>query len=429
MPKDVHAPIECEEDDLLGRYALAGRISNRLISEDCPQTIGIYGGWGTGKTSVLNLVKFINQQEIAQSNREDLHFESFDAWKYEEANNLLIPVIVRMRGLLGDINLPAEWYTIAHRVTATAAISIFDAVLKKFADTSRKDIIETYKDVEAHDNQVNYSDRLLEWKKWSDEIEDSEKAFGEIIKTIRERKNYKKIVLCIDNLDRCTPDHVVSLLESIKNFFSASGCVWLLAMDSDVIASYIDHKYEDTAMDGNSYLDKIVPEQYHLSLSPTLDRNEISDLINPPGKWDKSARVSIDERKIPQIPKILVPRRLIKSAQKFYEYYKDPAVGVSPDMILSLIFLYHTWPAFYQRLSSASEEHIIGILDQFFDKNKKRDNASQTEAIPLPEKYIKDNELIYFIRTAFVDYKNGKTENLVQEFMLAFKELRQIGLP
>lgn len=433
MFRDVHAPIEQEVDDLLKRSLLAERIYTRLRTSDCPQAIGIYGGWGTGKTSLLKLLQCLNKHDITRSSQENLHFIIIDAWKYEAGKSLLIPVIVKLKELLGNEDLPSAWQTITRRVLTTSALTAFDALLKKFADVDRKAIKDTYDEVKAQDSKQTYSSILLEWENWSDEIEGTEKAFNEIIDAIRKRKKLQRIILCIDNLDRCSPDHAINLLESIRNFFSVPGCTWILAIDSDVIASYVYKKYEDTNVDGYSYLDKIIPEQYHLSLSPTLDRDGIINLLDSLEEPTGNHRGRIDVNRIPQIPKVLVPRRLIKSARKYYDYYKMPLdVSPSPDMILKLAVLYHTWPMFYQRLSSASKDHIRGILDNFFQKEQEKESVTsgkKTLQVSLDQKFLEDKELVYFVQLVFSEYEHTKSDQHVNEIIIGLRGLRQVGLP
>jgi len=70
----IHDPILCESQDTLERRYLAERIFDRLVSESCPEVIGIYGGWGTGKTSLLNLI----QERWQKSNEQTIQIEHFD---------------------------------------------------------------------------------------------------------------------------------------------------------------------------------------------------------------------------------------------------------------------------------------------------------------------------------------------------------------
>lgn len=428
MSRDVHAPIEDNAFDFLGRKDLAERIYARLSDASCPQALGIYGGWGTGKTSLLNLIKFKNEEK--RKSEKGLFIKVIDAWSYELVGSLFEPIIVTLRELaLKEEMSDATVKTYLRRMKKFILLGASDIVLRRLGLS-----LEDAKKLIADVNEESGAGKgYLDWENLVDDAESTKNAFAELVKVALrgvEKKGYRsdRIVFFIDNLDRCAPETAIQLLESIRNYLTVPGCIWVLAVDSDVLASYVFKKYEDTAVDGYSYLDKIVPEQYHLSLSPTLDREGITSLLNSIEDESGDGQVSLDEAKISQIPKVLVPRRLIKSANKFYEYYQDPVVGVSPDMILSLILLYHTWPDFYQRLSSASKEHISGILNHFFEGGK---NASQPRTtIPLDGKFVKDEELIYFIRTAFGDYRNaGMEESLLEEIIVALRELRRLGLP
>jgi hypothetical protein len=424
VSRNIHAPIEHRTDDLLGRSKLAGRIYNRLCGNDCPQVIGVYGGWGTGKTSLLNLMNEINQEK--RGSGDGIFIKTIDAWAYEQVGSLFEPIIVTLKDLASKeaVSSPtAKKYL--RRMTKFILMSASDVVLRKLG-LSLDDAKRLMAEATEGDGKS-----YLDWENMVDDAKGTEDAFRELVKVALDglkKDGYRlgRIVFFIDNLDRCSPENAIQLLESIRNFLTVPDCIWLLAVDSDVVASYITKKYEDTSVDGYSYLDKVAPEQYHLSLSPTLDREGIADILNSAADGgDASHR--IDESKIPQIPKILVPRRLLKAARKFYEYYQDPAEGVSPDTILGLTLLYHTWPDFYQRLSSASKEHIGGLFDHFFDADGSR---RARRAIPLSGRFAKDEELIYFIRTTFGDYENlDARETLLREILLALRELKRLGLP
>ncbi len=336
---DPKHPEEIFDRDILERRNLARRILDRLREENCPRALGIYGGWGTGKTSLLNLLEQLNKKLPGQEAKE-LCLISIDAWKYESGEGLLLPVVVKLKSLVGDGDLPDVWKVIVKRVLMTTALSVTDALLKKFLDLDRKQIKETHEEVESRDRDGDYKSVLQKWELQSDEIANTEDAFKKLIEVIREKQQCRSVIICIDNLDRCSPDNVVRLLESVKVFFNVPNCTWVFAMDSEVIANYINHKYEGARMDGNSYLDKIIPEQYHLSLSSGIDRQKIVNLLRFAADTD---RLELDERNIPQLPRVLVPRRLIKSAAKLSEFYRLPnrdMTKISKLLVFNLALLY-----------------------------------------------------------------------------------------
>lgn len=434
MARDVHAPIEDEEFDFLGRKRLARKIYKRLSDDNCPHAIGIYGGWGTGKSSVLKLIYRMNDKKVQTG--DGIYVKEIDAWAYELVGSLFSPIIATLKTLAEKeivSGISAQKYM--KRLRKFVLLGASDIVLRKLG-LSLEDVKKLIVDAEVESaDGANY----LDWKNMVDDAESTRNAFEELIKVallgLKKDGRYRsdKIVFCIDNLDRCSPENAIHLLESIRNFLSVPGCVWVLAVDSDVIASYVFKKYDDAAVDGYSYLDKIVPEQYHLSLSPTMDRDGIVKLLNSVEELNNESRISVDVEKIPQIPKVLVPRRLIKSVSKFYEYYKDPLeVSPSRDMLLKLSFLYHTWPAFYQRLSSASKDHIRGILDNFIHKKQDKTAASlekKTMLVSLDAKFLDDKELVYFIQLVFDKYENESTDRYINDIIDGIRALRQVGLP
>jgi hypothetical protein len=431
-------PKEIFERDILKRSDLAERILNRLQEDDCPCALGIYGGWGTGKTSLLNLLKQLNTQLPARLSG-NVCFVSIDAWEYESSDGLLIPVVVELNEVTGD-DVPAiVWSVVVKRVLFASTVFLAETALKtklnvEQVESGAKQIKEMVADAAAHDAGINHESILRKWKNEAKEIKETNKAFASLIDSVRKHTGSSKVVICIDNLDRCSPDNVVRLLESVKVFFNVPDCTWLFAMDSEVIANYINHKYEGARMDGNSYLDKIIPEQYHLSLSPTIDRDNIVNLLRFAARRQA---LDLNERSIPQLPRVLVPRRLIKSAAKLAEFKRQrgsDGLNVSDAMIFNLALLYHVWPDFYQRFSSASDAHVRRILEYFFPVETP--SLPQTllaeknvlAALPLLKDYAEDQDLFYFIKTVFSGYQNSK-EPFVREIINGIRGLRRVGLP
>ena len=401
-------PIYNIEFDHLGRYQFAQRILKRVSAEQCSPAVGLYGGWGSGKTSILNLMMTINKQDTAPLLEKPL-LEYIDVWPYEVSGDLALPILIQMRQWLRDID-PAIYSVNWQRVFGVLAQLGMDVAFRKLLGVS-------FSEVQNHAERIKNLETLV------DNIRSAQDAFCNLTQLVSQAHQNRRIVFLIDNLDRCSPENVVRLLESVKNFLYAPNCVWVFAMDSGVVASYIDHKYEGTRMDGNSYLDKIVPEQYHI---PPISDHDISRLhrfmtaVQPSNGFGLP---TVDLAKIPQIPEVLVPRRLLKTAHKFYEAYTSDlpmGSGATPDMVFSLILLYNTWPAFYERFASGKAEHVRGILENFMDKET-------ITRIPLSEKFTKDPALKHYLNDCFIQAQDPETVNSMLSGCMLW--LRQVGLP
>jgi len=85
-----------------------------------------------------------------------------------------------------------------------------------------------------------------------------------------------RIVAFIDDLDRCTPDNALELLESIKTFFDIEGIVYVIGMDSNSINSIVKKKYGYDFSRGFDYMQKIV--QLHFEIPPWKG-DDISDSV------------------------------------------------------------------------------------------------------------------------------------------------------
>ena len=107
--------------------------------------------------------------------------------------------------------------------------------------------------------------------------------------------------------------------------------------------------------------------------------------------------------------------------------------GFVASVVFSLALLYHAWPDFYQRFSSASEAHIRGILDNFFHaENGTRKNAEDEKPniLPLLKDYATEEDLIYFLKTVFELSKyQDEPFAFVDEIINGIRGLRMTGLP
>jgi hypothetical protein len=268
------------------------------------------------------------------------------------------------------------------------------------------------------------------WEKLVDDIEKAQQDFQKIIKLILEDEPYQRLVICIDNLDRCSPENAVHLLESIKNYLTVEGIVWVIAVDPHVISAYIEKTYGTAAIGGYNYLDKIFPEQYHIPpLSIYSDVEGINRLLDRAMGGFSAIRPS-DWNRYAQIPRILVPRRLVKSAYKFVEAYRLPSLKgtrANANTVFALILLYYGWPEFYERLSSDRPEHVKGILCNFEEPPVSGEVKKSALSLPIPHRFVEDRDLKYYLIQAFL--AQGNLDKISEELASAMRWLQQVGLP
>ena len=64
---------------------------------------------------------------------------------------------------------------------------------------------------------------------------------------IRQKEN--RLVVFIDDLDRCMPEKAIEVLEAIKLFLDVQGCIFVLGLDQEVIARGIELKYRELGLE------------------------------------------------------------------------------------------------------------------------------------------------------------------------------------
>jgi hypothetical protein len=241
-----------------------------------PFTIGIFGEWGNGKTSLMRLI----QRKLTSDN---VLCVWFNAWQYEKEEHPIVPLvgsiiqeIERNKDFSDHLQdagktLLRSLRAIAYGFSAKAEFEV-PGFAKLEAGFVMKDII----DREAALTPDPIIDRSLYYR-----------AF-ETLASVSLPKD-SRIVILIDDLDRCFPDKAIAMLESIKLVLSQRGFIFILGIARSVLEGYLQHRYQDQygikAFDGAAYLDKIVqlafPLPSHHGRMQALAKQLLQDIPSP----------------------------------------------------------------------------------------------------------------------------------------------------
>jgi hypothetical protein len=234
-----------DRKDGLGFEGYAEILSAVAQETPGPFTIGILGEWGTGKTSLMHLIE---QRLRANGNVVAVWF---NAWRYEQETHPMIPLA---GSTIKDLREDRP------RSSAATARSIADA-LRAFAygfsgSLSVPGVSGLGVSFSAKD-AIDRRERLR-----SDPLLDRSLYYGAFSKLERANEGGKiRIVVFIDDLDRCLPENAVKLLESIKLALAQPGFIFILGIARKIVEGYLDHLYAGYGIedfDGRLYLDKII---------------------------------------------------------------------------------------------------------------------------------------------------------------------------
>jgi len=245
-------PIVSCGDDLLKIEKYSQGLCNFIDSSDTPITIGLQGEWGTGKTSLMQMMlEKLKDQKIATS--------WVNTWEYSLFSGVAETTPKVLQGMLEKLE---------DSCVAAGNWDIGDETTKKLRGATRfigaiANQIAKQKfgvDVQDAHNEVNgalTAPRLSAIAAIKSDISD-------VIKKLIDSKGnpYKKVVFFVDDLDRINPSDAVEVLESLKNIFDMEHCVFILAIDYDIVVKGLESKFgkktHENEREFRSFFDKII---------------------------------------------------------------------------------------------------------------------------------------------------------------------------
>lgn len=256
--------------DLLAFRAVAETAADAIFDDGLdPVAIGLSGAWGSGKTSVLELIKSEITKRSPNGDRRVLVIPT-QPWLYDPAVGPKESLIAEVLGALG------REFNEADPVGKTGLDAFRKLVRKVNWSKAVKMAART-----AITMQLPNIDDVFGLVSDEPESLDSEKGmaafredFGKLLADPA-LAHLSRVVVLVDDLDRCLPDTVVETLEAIRLFLSAKGMSFVIAADEDRVAEAIQQKFKTAAPNNGDedpaklYLHKIVQTTIPL---PALSR-------------------------------------------------------------------------------------------------------------------------------------------------------------
>ena len=266
-------------------YLNFGEVSNLAVDilmapDMLPVSIGIFGNWGAGKSSLLRLI----EQEIEKQDQKYMVI-NFDAWLYQgydDARVSLLEVIARKlnamakgnetllqktKNLLSRVNtframgLLAEGIALAHGVSTGGlfykGVSAIEKVLSSFQgkdNISKEDFQDLQKTAKEGMETFNGLIKKVPPTTPPQQIDVFRKEYGEILREIG-----KPLIVIIDNLDRCLPVNAIHTLEAIRLFLFLPNTAFIIAADEEIIREAVAEYFKGTSNRHQiDYVDKLI---------------------------------------------------------------------------------------------------------------------------------------------------------------------------
>jgi len=258
-----------------------------------PVSIGVFGDWGAGKSSLL---KQIEHQLLATHPKSLV--VTFDAWLYQgydDARAALLEVIAekldeaakndaslleKTGSLLKRVNVLRTLGVLGEGAALVAGLPTGRLIAQSIAfagkvfssgqeqESSPTELLTEGQEILGKTTEVGQG--LLKAMKPSTppkEIAAFRKLYGEILSELD-----TTLVVFIDNLDRCLPKNTIQTLEAIRLFLFLPNTAFVIAADEDMIRDAVAHEYEGLSERHRiDYLDKLIQVPLHVPRASVAD--------------------------------------------------------------------------------------------------------------------------------------------------------------
>jgi predicted KAP-like P-loop ATPase len=251
-----------------------------------PISIGIFGNWGSGKSSLLKLVeKELKELKDSDGKGEKYLIVNFDAWLYQGYDDARISILEiiatelneaakgdetllkKTKGLLGRINIfralgwAAEGLALLNGVPTGGLLARgIGSTQKLFEAASGESQItqEDYQNLtkEAQDGKDAITGLLKDSSKITppQQIAAFRREYSEVLTELK-----RPLIVIIDNLDRCLPSNAIHTLEAIRLFLFLPNTAFIIAADEDMIRGAVADYFKGTSDRHQiDYIDKLI---------------------------------------------------------------------------------------------------------------------------------------------------------------------------
>jgi hypothetical protein len=215
----------------------------QIVALSPPQfAVGIFGDWGSGKTTLMRAI-----EERIAAQRDTMLPVRFNAWRYEREEHLVVPLLDNLREALLEWRKDRRGDQGARERAAQAASKFGRASRALARGLTFKAGVPGFEATLALDKVVPApgprAGPASFYHAAFRDMREATEMFAEKSSEAPESAK-RRIVVFVDDLDRCLPANALQVLESMKLFFDFAGFVFVVGLDQTVIERAIEAKYE-----------------------------------------------------------------------------------------------------------------------------------------------------------------------------------------
>ena len=305
------------QDDSFGTHAVFARLIYEL-AKNCvtPFAVGLYGSWGTGKTSVVKML----EEKISSDTSRRVGYVYLDVWKYvsdplkrwvlleterQLQDERLLPADYTFKGRSLESYLEFEeqwkeesrakidpvlaagllrWFAVLTIITGPVAgllyayanqippiLRLFTPVAAFLATAGILGLFVQIMTGWLSDYLKAIGFQRITWHVQAKPAFSSEKfgaIFRDMVEAASDKVPAKRIVFVFDNLDRCPAQVAIEAIAVVKTYLDEPGCVYVIPCDQEAIVKHVSHSYTGSAdgRDAQEYAKEFLNKFFQMTL-------------------------------------------------------------------------------------------------------------------------------------------------------------------
>ena len=246
--------------DMLNNKAIAKTVADVICDcDDRPISIGIHGDWGAGKSSILVMVEEeLHSKAMEENEVVCIRFNGWQHQGFEDSKIALMSAIIselskneklveKTKDILKKLWKNINWLSVA-KTAGSAAFSLATGLppiglLNNLFSDLKETVVDKDKVNSAIDDIGKFltDSKVFEDNSMAKEFAEFQNSFEELLS----KSKIKKLVVLIDDLDRCLPKVTIETLEAVRLFMFTKSTAFVVAADEAMIEYAVHNHFPD----------------------------------------------------------------------------------------------------------------------------------------------------------------------------------------
>ena len=277
----IDHPAKAGEDQL-HMNAYADALTEFIRDVQSPLTIALQGEWGSGKTSLMNALR----QKLVDDKDAPYLGIWINTWQYALMSDAEEAIRHILLGIIGQVSDTAK-------TTAEERVTIFKK-LARVGGGVVSDIFKKYSGVDVEKNLKEWNaNEAVPAKSGVEDLKDELATL--VVKALAATPDKRGFLFFIDDLDRIDPPVAVQILELLKNVFDIPKCIFVLAIDFDVVVKGLKPKFgamtDENEREFRSFFEKIIQLPFSMPIASYKIDDFLMDSLADIGYLDAKEKV------------------------------------------------------------------------------------------------------------------------------------------